>query len=245
MSALYPNVPLAIAGVPAVLRRIGAVQDAQEVLADAERDVANTIDSFRWGVFDKDGGLALEPTSFGSFEFGLEYRIADYPLEGGGFESYDKVATPFDTRIAMSKSGPLAEREEFLATVHRLVASYDLFSVVTPERTYLNVNFERVGMVRNASNGAGMLTVELILREIRAAAKAQFSKTQTETLTATTQTAPTPKVSAAPKTVRSASSTRPVNRGAAQPKQVVNPGVKLQTTTSGRKLYVYDRAPGK
>ena len=129
--------------------------------------------------------------------------------------------------------------------MHRLVGSLELYSIVTPERTYLDVSFERVGMVRNATNGAGMLTVEMILREVRAAAKAQFSKTQTETLTATTQTAPTPKVSATPKTVRSASSARPVNRGAAQPKPVVNPGVKLQTTTSGRKLYVYDRPPGK
>lgn len=245
MSALYPNVPLVIAGVPAVLRRIGAVQDAQEALASADQDATSTVDSFRWGIFDKDGNLALEPTSFGSFEFGLEYRIADYPLEGGGFESYDKVATPYDTRIALTKSGSLAEREGFLAVVHRLVGSLELYSIVTPERTYLDVSFERVGMVRNATNGAGMLTVEMILREVRAAAKAQFSKTQTETLTATTQTAPTPKVSATPKTVRSASSARPVNRGAAQPKPVVNPGVKLQTTTSGRKLYVYDRPPGK
>lgn len=244
MSVLYPNVPLAIAGVPAVLRRAETLSDAQETLADAQNDISNTIASFRWGVFDQSGTQVLEPDSFGSFEFGLEYRLADYPLEGGGFESYDKVSMPFDTRISLAKGGKQSDREAFLTTVHTLADSTDLYNIVTPERTYLNVNIERVGLVRNATNGAGMLTVELLLREIRAAAKAQFSKTKQDTVGSTAPVSPTPPVTAAPKTVQAPAATRRVNQGAAQPKTVVNPGVRLETTSTGRKLYVYDKPPG-
>ena len=246
MSVLFPNVPLAIAGIPAVLRRAGTLVDAREALATAGRDVSNTIAAQRWGIFSKDGAPVLEADNVVSFEHSGEFRIADYPLEGGSFESYDKVATPFAVRIALSKGGTVVEREAFLSTAQSLLESIDTYNVVTPERTYLNVNVTRIGLTRNATNGAGMTTVELVLQEVRQAAKASFSRTDTtaiETLAAAPAVA-APPVTAAPGTTRRPAAVRKVNQGSVQPKRVVVSGATLTTTASGRKLYVYDTPPG-
>lgn len=246
MSALFPNVPISIPGVPPVLRRIGAQIDAGETLAAANRDVSNTIAAQRWGVFSLAGASVLEADSVVSFEHSAEFRIADYPVEGGAFESYDKVATPFATRVAVSKGGTVAEREQFLTACQQLLESLDAFNVVTPERTYLNVNVTRIGMTRNATTGAGMTTVEIVLQEIRQAAKAAYSRTTApaaEALAAAPAQA-TPPVTAAPGTTRRPASVRKTNQGSVQPKRVTVSGATLTTTASGRKLYVYDRPPG-
>ena len=244
MSVLYPNVPLAIAGVPAVLRRAGTLVDAQETLVTAGRDVSSTLAAQRWGVFSLGGESVLDADNIVSFEHNAEYRIADYPLEGGGFESYDKVATPFVTRLAASKGGTVAEREQFLNVCQALLQSLLTYNVVTPERTYLNVNITRIGMVRNASNGAGMTTVELVLQEVRQAAKASYSKVETPVLAAATPPVDAPPVTVAPGTTKRPAAVRKVNQGSVQPKPVKISGAVLTTTASGRKLYTYDRPPG-
>lgn len=248
MSALYPNVPLSIPGVPPVLRRVGALVDAGEALASASRDVSNSISAQRWGIYTLSGVSALDADAVVGFEHNGEYRIPDFPLENGAFESYDKVALPFATRVTVSKGGTVAERAQFLTDCENLLRSFDLLNVVTPERTYLNVNVVRIGMTRNAGQGAGMCTVELVLQEVRAAARAQFSQSQTNDpvplAAPATTPASKPKVTAAPGTTKRAASVRKVNQGSVQPKPVIISGATLTTTASGRKLYVYDRPPG-
>jgi hypothetical protein len=245
MSFLYPNVPLLIAGVPAVLRRAQDVEDAEETLAEASRDVSNTIAAQRWGIFSLEGASLLDADSVVSFEHNAEFRIADYPVEGGAFESYDKVATPFATRIMVSKGGTVSEREQFLTACQELLESLKACNVVTPERTYLNVNVTRIGLTRNATNGAGMTSVELVLQEIRQAAKAAYSRTNapaTEALAAAPAQA-APPVTAAPGTTKRPAAVRKTSQGSVQPRRVTVSGATLTTTTSGRKLYVYDRPP--
>lgn len=241
MSALYPNVPLAIAGVPAVLRRAGALADAQEQIATAQRDVGNPA---RWGIFTTAGVIALEADNVVSVEHNAEYQIAGYPVEGGSFESYDKVATPFGIRIALTKGGTVEERGQFLIAAQALLESFDTYDVVTPERVYLNVNATRIARTVNSSNGAGLASVEMVFQEVRTAAKAAYSRTDTAPDLVVAPVAPTPSVSAAPRTTRRPAAARKVNQGAVQPKRVVISGATLTTTASGRKLYVYDRPPG-
>jgi len=134
--------------------------------------------AFQWGIYTQDGALAIEPDNIVGVGYSSEFRIADYPLEQGGFESYDKVALPFGNRITLTKGGPLAERQDFLSTLEAMRGDRTLYNVVTPERTYLNVNIERVAMDRTAANGATLLTVEIMLREVRQSATFKFSKTK-------------------------------------------------------------------
>lgn len=244
MSVTYPNVPL-IAGVPAVLRRAGDLRDAQQTLAAASnRELPGTQ---RWGIYRADGTIALEADSVVSVEHSAEYRISDYPVEGGSFEDYDKVATPFALRVTVVKGGTVEERQQFLTTAQALLETLDLYDVVTPERVYLNVNVTRIGRSANSDRGAGLATVELVLQEVRAAAAAAYSRQDTDSTAPALTEAPvaaTPPVSAAPGTTRRPMAVRKVNQGAVQPKRTVISGATLTTTASGRKLFVYDTPPG-
>lgn len=167
MSALYPDVP-DVPGVPPVLRQAFAVASGESLLTDDQSDDDDSFDQ-SWGIYTQDGDPALDTDSTLAVEYTGEYRVADYPLEQGAFESYNKVAMPFDTRVSVSKGGTVADREQFLSDIDDLLTTLDLFNVVTPERTYLDVNVVGARLSRTASNGAGMITVELALREIRIA----------------------------------------------------------------------------
>lgn len=171
----YPDVPVA-PGVPPVLRR--GVQEAGAALPAALTKDAPGLDTnsaARWGIFSNKGALALKPDSITAMEYRREFRVADYPIEQGGFESYNKVATPYDIRVTMTKGGKLSERKDFLDQIDAIVATLDLFTIVTPERSYPNVNIVRADYRRNATQGATLLTVELQAIEIRTSASVQFS----------------------------------------------------------------------
>lgn len=133
---------------------------------------------YPWGIYQK-GDVVVAADSVVSFEYRREWHVADFPQEAGAFASYNKVGHPFDVRVSMSKGGTESERSYFLATIESVAASLDLYEVWTPERTYLNVNIARVDYRRTARQGAGLITVDLWLVEIRATATAMLSGTKT------------------------------------------------------------------
>lgn len=213
----FPNVPR-FPGVPPVNRIDTANEPVLPTLTKDE--IAVTGGTVVWGIFGQKGNLALEPDSITAVEYQREYRIADYPIEEGGFESYNKVATPFDIRVTMTKGGKLAERKDFLDQVELVVASLDLFTVVTPERSYKNINFMRQDYHRNANSGATLLTIELHALEIRTSASVQFSAgTPGEQIVGfgTNRDGTTVPIFGA---VHAASGANPVNNGSVQPRAV-------------------------
>lgn len=237
MSALFPNVPMSIQGVPTVLRRAGALLDAQQTLASAKDDITNTQQSQRWGIFTMNGAVVLEADNIVSLEHNAEYRIADYAIEGGSFESYDKVATPFEIRLAASRGGTLSDRSQFQTAAQAALESLETYNVVTPERVYLNVNVTRIGTTRNASAGAGMITIELVLQEVRQAAQAAFSTTSTSDVAQPIATAPvtkTPPVTAAPGTTKRPAAVRKINQGSVQAK------VRAVPSSAADKAFIAD-----
>lgn len=171
----FPNVPLA-PGVPPVNRLQPFIQTAAPKLTK-DADGIGQGGSVIWGIYGQKGGLALKPDSLAAFEFQREYRIAEYPLEEGSFESYNKVTLPYDIRVIMTKGGSLAERKDFLETVDSVVASLDLYTIVTPERVFSNANLTRQDYRREAESGVSLLTVELHATEIRTQASVQFVAT--------------------------------------------------------------------
>lgn len=131
------------------------------------------------GIYDKSGVNVLQPDNIAAIGYSGEYRISDYPLEQGQFETYNKVALPFQSRVALTKGGTLSERQGFLSRIEEIRGNLTLYNVVTPERVYMDVNIERVTLDRTASNGAGLLNVELVLREIRQTTAVAFTSSQT------------------------------------------------------------------
>lgn len=175
---LTPDVPIA-PGVPSVLRDAtnSTPGDTGRLTGDAISVTASKKD--QWGLYRaSDNSLAVAADTVNSIGYDAEYRIADYPLQDGQFESYDKVALPFAVRVQLIKGGRFDERREFLRILDTLRADTELYNVVTPEWSHLNVNIERVSIDRSREQGANLITAELILREIRVDATATTSNSK-------------------------------------------------------------------
>ena len=127
--------------------------------------------SKRWGVF-KGGRPVVEFDSFISIDYRQGWTLADFPLEQGAFESYDKVSLPFDVRVKFAAGGSIQRREALLGSIAAIAKTLELYEVVTPEVVYTSVNVQHYDYRRTATNGNGLLTVELWLLEVRIGANA-------------------------------------------------------------------------
>lgn len=172
----FPNIP-ALPGVPPLPRSIANLENDITLLAADEAGLLGMLEAPRWGIYDEGGALVAEADSVVNFEHGKEWRISDFPVEEGSFASYNKVETPFDQRVLFAKGGGDAERSDFLNSIDEAVSSLDLYSVVTPDATYVNANLVRYEYRRTSRNGVTLLLVEVVVREVRVAASAAFSDT--------------------------------------------------------------------
>ena len=141
----------------------------EEVNADIAR---------QWGIYTLDGEFAVPCDNVIAFENALEARISDYPVELGGFGSYNKVILPYDIRLIMSRGGTVEDRQEFLKAVSDAWQSIELFDVVTPECVYLNVNVVAVRRVASGDRGMGLMVLEVALRKVRQTATLSFTQTK-------------------------------------------------------------------
>lgn len=177
----YPNVPAA-PGVPAVKRPSGisvsgVINQASLLVSDIQT-VLNMFAAPQWGIFDAGGALVIEPDTIRSVELRADASIADYPVEQGAFASYNKVQRPNAVRIVMSKGGAVSDRTDMLAAIETAKQSLSLYSAVTPEATYADMNVEHYNYARTESAGAGMLTVEIWLAEVRVTGESTFTAAQ-------------------------------------------------------------------
>ena len=166
-----PNVP----GVPPL-----PSYSANDIVLLTEDLISLLIGSAgpQWGIF-LDGEAVIAADSTISFEYKQDTPVSDYPVEDGGFQSYDKVQLPGDIRMRFTAGGSVANRANFLASIDDVMNTTDLYDVLTPEEVYLSFNFvHRDINKRTASNGVGLIAVDLWLTEIRVTATATFSNTQ-------------------------------------------------------------------
>ncbi len=108
------------------------------------------------------------PDSFLELSYRNEYDVSDFPVQDGAFASYNKVSNPFETTLRMSKGGNVDARKKFLESIENIIGTLDLYDIVTPERSYLNVNLVRFELSRRGAGGAYFFSeVDLSFREIR------------------------------------------------------------------------------
>jgi hypothetical protein len=175
---LAPDVPQQ-SGVPAVFRNPRAIQTIFAIRL-LEADVGTILRSFgppEWGVFNDGGTPALIPDSIVAVDIRREWRLSDYPVERGGFQSFNKVQLPGDARVRMSVSGA-AVRAPFLDQLDRIAASLDFYTVVTPDAIYPSVNITHYDYRREQRSGASLLQVDLWLQEVRVTAQTEFTNTK-------------------------------------------------------------------
>ena len=144
------------------------------MLRDSFVSPANQV----WGVFDKNGIQVLEPDSFLGIDLQKNYRVSDYPVEQGAFSSYNKVETPYTSVVGMAKGGDQNERAEFLKALTALSASFDTYTIITPDDIFLNANIEHFDYIRRADQGANLVAVNIGFRQIRNTPSIRYSKTR-------------------------------------------------------------------
>lgn len=119
---------------------------------------------------------ALVPDSFVSLEYRGESITADYPLEQGAFESYNKVQRPFDVRLLLSCNGQgEMSRPDFLAQLEFMKNSPSLYDIATPDAIYVSLSLNHYDLRRTSTNGVTLLQVDTWWEEIRQGAVASYS----------------------------------------------------------------------
>lgn len=187
----YPGVPpIPRSGLASPLLAIG-IGAVTSVLASALQKPS------QWGIYDSSGnqlGVSSGSTSIlqaivsqvtgatgpvlstYTFDYTKEVRASDFPVEGGKFANYNKVERPANPVVVLSLSGTQADRTKFLNALDAAVKSTNMYSVHTPEVTYINYTLERISLRRAADKGGNLLTVEVSLQEVRQVSAA-FSQT--------------------------------------------------------------------
>lgn len=189
----FPDVP-PYPGVPALVRSINVPPVIQISLGLTQSILLSALQSqTQWGIFDSKGNqlgasgdengiiqsiIVGSVLSTNAFEFVKETRISDFPVEQGGFANYNKVEMPANPVVTLALAGSEIDRTSFLNEIAAACVSTELYSVVTPEVTYVNYSIERYNYVRRAERGATLLLVEISLKEIRQVS-ASYSSVQT------------------------------------------------------------------
>ncbi len=129
----------------------------------------------QWGVFDSSGNLAITPDTFFGVDAIVPNTLSDAPLEAGSFTTYNKVKVPNRISVRMAAGGSVTNRSNFLATLDQMVADTNLYTIVTPEKTWANMNCTTYDLRREASRGAGLVMVNCLFEEVRAIQTMSYS----------------------------------------------------------------------
>lgn len=122
-----------------------------------------------WGIF-LNGAPIVTAQQVTSMEFIQEYTESDFPLEQGAFETYDKVQVPFNVRFRFASGGAEADRTALLSSIQGIVGDLNFYDAVSPTAVYTSCNIIHQDYRRTATNGAGLITIDVWLREVRVAA---------------------------------------------------------------------------
>jgi hypothetical protein len=199
----FPNVPK-LPGVPQLPRLPGLGPSVPPILgvAAALGALWRAVSAApQWGIFKqvKSGGSisvkiggqtftnpltptaaqlapVVTPDSIEDFGYRNEYELPNFFVQDGSFANYNKVANPFEPYVRMTKTGSKSDRAAFLQQCEDILASIDLYYILTPERTYTNVNPYRMELTRRGTGGAYRVDVDLYFQEIRAVT-AQYTTT--------------------------------------------------------------------
>ena len=131
----------------------------------------------QWGIFLNGQPVVLADTVT-TFGYKQDWAVSDYPVERGGFESYDKVNTPFQVHIQFVSGGSAAKRQALLDSIAAIGDPLTLYDVLTPEAVYIGVNVVGYDYRRTSTNGLGLMIVDVSLLEIREEGTTDFKNTK-------------------------------------------------------------------
>ena len=90
-----------------------------------------------------------------------------------------QIMSQISSAISGQPSADLAVRQSFIASLEALVADTNLYSVVTPERTYINANIVGYRLRRSPEAGINLVMAEVAIQEVQRRASAGYTNTRT------------------------------------------------------------------
>ncbi len=169
----YPDVP-PLPGVPPLPRlpASGTIQPSTALAQPTQATPGYSAAITPWQITNAAGIPLLIPDTVLEFEYRGEMKIPTYPIENGGFKSYNKVYVPFDARLTCACNGNGAmTREQFLNAVESLRSGIEALVpvfIMTPDEIYSPCSLIHVDYRRHARAGVSMIAVQLWFHEIRA-----------------------------------------------------------------------------
>jgi hypothetical protein len=178
VSLPFPNVPN-LPGVPQIPRQPGVVIPA--IIAFTGAPLSNILQSATeqveaWGVFDSNGNQVVAPDSVVDFGNSNSWDVANFPVQAGSFAAYNKVVVPFEAMVRMTKGGSVSDRATFLQQIAAIAGDTNLYTIMTPEQAYPDVNVTRYENQRRGAAGAYFLDVDVYFIQIIQVA-AQYTST--------------------------------------------------------------------
>ena len=159
---------MSIPGLPALSAAEAAFFTVVDFVTSDGADVPVASVSSQWGVF-LNGSPVVMADNVLSMEFRQDFRISNYPVEQGAFASYNKVQLPMEVKFRFSAGGSSANRSGMLNSIGAVIGDTNLYDVVTPDATYIGFNFTHQDYRRTAQEGAGLLSVDVWVEEVRTA----------------------------------------------------------------------------
>lgn len=160
---------MAMAGFPDIPNYKGLVTSGGDALLSlGGAAVINAVFGNVWGLVNEFGVPVLLADNVLGISYNSASTIANAPIERGSFASYNKVASPAQAVVQMSKgSGGALGRGAFLAQLQTYEGSTLKFHVITPEILHRNMCITGLDYARSASEGLQLIVVNVQLEEVR------------------------------------------------------------------------------
>ncbi len=134
-----------------------------------------------WGIFNQAGQQVIIPDNVIDFDNRNEWRVSTYPVQDGGFASFNKVIVPPENSVRMTKAGSQNDRTDFINQIKAIAGDTNLYTILTPEQQYLNCNVVRYEVIRRGAAAAFFLNeVDIFFTTINPVT-AQYSSTVANT----------------------------------------------------------------
>ena len=171
-----PNAP----GVPSIARSPLGGAVVSLLAADAYSLLSGIFGFPQWGIYFAGIPIVIADT-VSSFDLVKNWTLSDFPVEGGKFESYNKVYVPFRGTFRFIAGGSLFNRQLLLLSIEAISGDLNVYDIVTPEAVYSGVNVTSYSYKRTAENGVGLIQVDVVAEEVRPAPAAAYSSTASTT----------------------------------------------------------------
>ena len=187
-------------GIPALLN-LAALPFELLIEARAVLSLIIPLNEQPYGIYDSTGNIALSVDGFIELSVINDSQLANYRIEEGAFSTYNKVNTPAEYRMTVVKevnddtfygayATPLAGINRkvgtfgFLRLLDAISNDINLYSILTPDRTFMNCNLKRYDYQRNSENGTNILIIGLIFEEVMNTDEVVFNAQNTKTQSA-------------------------------------------------------------